>query len=64
MTDDQQLAAEELKLSRNRAWWHQRPTNNMFEVWQNMAPFSGRPIGGAVEALSTQILVIGLAYQT
>jgi hypothetical protein len=30
----------------------------MFEVWQNSAPFDGRPIGGAIEALSTQIFVI------
>jgi hypothetical protein len=27
----------------------------MFEVWQNLAPFGGRPIGGAVEALLTKV---------
>jgi hypothetical protein len=27
------------------------PTNNMFEVWQNLVPFGSRTIGGAVEAL-------------
>jgi hypothetical protein len=28
--------------------------NNMFEMWQNVAPFGSRPIGGAVEALLTK----------
>jgi hypothetical protein len=28
----------------------------MFEVWQNLAPFGGRPIGGAVEALLTKVI--------
>jgi hypothetical protein len=28
----------------------------MFEVWQNLAPFSGRPIVGAVEALLTKVI--------
>jgi hypothetical protein len=28
----------------------------MFKVWQNLAPFGGRPIGGAVEALSTKVI--------
>jgi hypothetical protein len=28
----------------------------MFEVWQNSAPFGGRPIGGAVEALLTKVI--------
>jgi hypothetical protein len=28
----------------------------MFEVWQNLAPFSGRPIGGAVEVLLTKFV--------
>jgi hypothetical protein len=28
----------------------------MFGVWQNLAPFGGRPIGGAVEALLTKVL--------
>jgi hypothetical protein len=27
----------------------------MFKVWQNSAPFGGRPIGGAVEALLTKV---------
>jgi hypothetical protein len=26
----------------------------MFEVWQNLAPFGGSPIGGANEALLTK----------
>jgi hypothetical protein len=47
---------EELKCSRNRAQRHQRPTNNMLEVWQNSASFSGRPICGAIEALLTKIV--------
>jgi hypothetical protein len=45
------LTAEELKYSRNRAWGHHCLTNNLLEVWQNLAPFDGRPIGTAVEAL-------------
>jgi hypothetical protein len=28
----------------------------MLEVWQNLSSFSGRPIGGAVEALLTKIV--------
>jgi hypothetical protein len=28
----------------------------MFEVWQNSAPFGGRPIGGAVKALLTKVV--------
>jgi hypothetical protein len=28
----------------------------MFEVWQNLAPFGGRPISGAVEALLTKVV--------
>jgi hypothetical protein len=28
----------------------------MFEVWQNLAPFGGRPIGGVVEALLTKVV--------
>jgi hypothetical protein len=28
----------------------------MFEVWQNLAPFGGRLIGGAIEALLTKIV--------
>ena len=40
----------------NRAWRHQRPTNNMFKVWHNSAPFGSRPIGGAVEVLLTKVV--------
>jgi hypothetical protein len=53
-TNDDQPAAEELKYSQDRAWQHQRPTYNMFKVWQNSAPFDSRPIGNAVEALLTK----------
>jgi hypothetical protein len=28
----------------------------MIEVWQNLAPFRGRPIGGAFEALLTKFV--------
>jgi hypothetical protein len=28
----------------------------MFKVWQNLAPFGSRPIGGAVEALLTKTI--------
>jgi hypothetical protein len=28
----------------------------MFKVWQNLAPFGGRPIGSAVEALLTKVV--------
>ncbi len=52
-TTDRPLA-QELKYSRNRAWWHWCPTNNLLEVWQNSAIFSGKSIGGAVKALSTK----------
>ncbi len=51
-----QPAAEKLKYSRNRARQRQRPTNYVFEVWQDSAPFGGRPIGGAVEALLTKVV--------
>ncbi len=49
------LVAEELKYSHDRARRHQRPTNNLLEVWQNPAIFGGRPIGAAIEALLTII---------
>ncbi len=49
------MTAEELKYSCNRARRRPRPTNNLLEVWQNLAPFSGRPIGAAVEALLTKV---------
>jgi hypothetical protein len=51
-----QLLAEKLKYSRDRARWHQCPTNNLLEVWQNLAIFGGRPIGAAVEALLTIVV--------
>jgi hypothetical protein len=35
---------------------HQHPTTNLWEVWQNLAPFSGRPICGAVEARLTKVV--------
>jgi hypothetical protein len=54
--NNQQPTAEELKYSRKRARRHQRPTNNLLEVWQNLAPFGSRPIGSAVEALLTKIV--------
>jgi hypothetical protein len=56
MTNDQRLTAEELNYSGNKAQQHQCPTNNLLEVWQNLAPFGGRPIGGTVEALLTTVL--------
>jgi hypothetical protein len=56
MTNDQQPTTEELKYSHNRARWHRHFTNNLLEVWQNSAPFGGRPIGGAVEALLTKVV--------
>ncbi len=54
MTD--QLTAEEIDYSGNRAWQHQHPTNNLLEVWQNLAPFGGRPIGGDIEVLLTKVI--------
>jgi hypothetical protein len=56
MTNDQQSTAEKLKYSRHRERRHWRPTNNMFEVWQNSAPLIGRLINGAVEALLMKIV--------
>ncbi len=64
MTDDQRpttndqrpATAEELKYSRYMARRRWCPTNNMFKVWQNLAPFGGRPIGSAVEALLTKVV--------
>jgi hypothetical protein len=55
-TTNQQPTAEELKYSRRRAWRHQHPTNNLLEVWQNSAPFGGRPIGSAIEVLLTKVV--------
>jgi hypothetical protein len=58
MTNDQPtnwLTAEELKYSRHREWRCQCPTNNLLGVWQNLAPFGGRPINAAVEALFTKV---------
>jgi hypothetical protein len=51
-----QLTAEELKYSCHSAWRHQHPTYNMFKVWQNLAPFGGRQIGDAIEALLTKVV--------
>jgi hypothetical protein len=51
-----QLTTEELKYSRHRAWRHQRPANNMFIVWQNLALFGGTPIGGVIEAILAKII--------
>jgi hypothetical protein len=51
-----QPPAEELKYIRNREQQHQHPTNNMLEVWQNLAHFGSRPIGGAVEVLLTNLV--------
>jgi hypothetical protein len=28
----------------------------MFKVWQNLAPFGSKPIGGAVEVLLTKVI--------
>jgi hypothetical protein len=56
-TNDQQpMTTEDLQYSHDRAWWCQHPTNNMFEEWQNLAPFGGRPIGGTIEALLTKVV--------
>jgi hypothetical protein len=30
----------------------------MLEVWQNLAPFSGRPIGRVVEVLMTKVMIL------
>ncbi len=57
MTNPQTV--EELKSSCNRAWQHPHATNNLLEVWQNSAVFGSRPIGGAIEALLTQVVVYG-----
>jgi hypothetical protein len=48
--------AEEIKHSQDRARRRQRPTNNMFKVWQNLAPFGGRTISGTVEVLLTKVV--------
>jgi hypothetical protein len=53
---NKRLTAEELNYSGDRARWHQHPTNNLLEVWQNLALFGGRPIGGIVEALLTKVV--------
>jgi hypothetical protein len=54
--NDQRPLTEEFQYSRHSAQQHQRPTNNMLELWQNLAPFGDRPIGGAVEALLTNVV--------
>jgi hypothetical protein len=48
--------AEELKYSQDRARQPLRPTNNLLEVWQNLAIFGGRLIRGTVEALLTKVV--------
>ncbi len=53
-----QPATDELKYSQDRAWRHPRTTKNLLEVWQNLA-IGGRPIGGAVEALLTKVVING-----
>jgi hypothetical protein len=55
-TKDKQLTTEELKYSRNRARGHRHPTNNLLEVWQNLAPFGVTPISIAIEVLLTKVL--------
>jgi hypothetical protein len=55
-TNNQQPSAEELNYSHKRAQRHQHPTNNMLEVWQNLAPFFGRPICSTVEVLLTKVI--------
>ncbi len=47
-TDDQP-AAEEFKYSYDRARRHRCQTNNLFKVWQNLAPFGGSGIEGRIE---------------
>ncbi len=51
-----QLTTEEFKFGNNRTrrCWHL--TNKMMEVWQNLAPFSSRPIGATVEELLIKVL--------
>jgi hypothetical protein len=62
MTNDQRPTTndwptiEESKYSPDRAWQRRCSTNNMFKVWQNLAPFGGRPIGVAIEALLTMVV--------
>jgi hypothetical protein len=50
------LTIEELNYSCNRAWRRGRLSNNLVEVWQNLAPFGGRLIDATVEALLTKVL--------
>jgi hypothetical protein len=40
-TNDQRPTAEELKYSRDKAWRHRRPTNNLLEVWQFTGSLAG-----------------------
>jgi hypothetical protein len=48
--------AEELNYISNRAWRHPCFTNNLLEVWQNLAIFGGRQIGTTIEALLTKVV--------
>jgi hypothetical protein len=54
--------ADELKYSRHSARRCQCPTNNLLEVWQNLAIFGGRPISGAVEVLLTKVINRQLSF--
>jgi hypothetical protein len=56
MTNNQWPTAEELKYSHDRAQLHGHPTNNLLEVQQNLAPFGGRPMGSAIEALLIKVI--------
>jgi hypothetical protein len=53
-TTNHQLTAKKLQYSSDWEQQHQRPTNNLLKVWQNLPPFGGRPIGSAIEALLTK----------
>jgi hypothetical protein len=46
---------EELNYSGDRAWRCLRTTNNLLEVWKNLAIFGSRPIWAAIEALLTKV---------
>ncbi len=48
--------AEEFNYSSNMPWQHWRPSDNMFKVWQNLAPSGGRPLGGTNEVLLTKFI--------
>jgi hypothetical protein len=58
LTDNRQPTTNRrgIKYSCDRAQQSQRPTNNMFIVWQNLAIFRVTPIGSTVEALPTKVV--------